>query len=62
MGHRLADHTVTRTGSSPPSDHATVVGAVAVGLLLVNRRWGIVAAIAAVVMAFARVYVGALSR
>jgi undecaprenyl-diphosphatase len=32
---------------------------VAAGLILTNRRWGIIAAIAAVVMAFARVYVGA---
>jgi undecaprenyl-diphosphatase len=42
-----------------PSDHATAVGAVAVGLLFANRRIGIVAAVAAVVMAFTRVYVGA---
>lgn len=42
-----------------PSDHATVAGAVAAGLLLAERRWGVAAAIAAVLMAFARVYVGA---
>lgn len=47
------------TDFSFPSDHATVAGAVAAGLLLTNRRWGTVAAIAAVMMAFARVYVGA---
>ncbi|NOY57234.1 MAG: phosphatase PAP2 family protein [Actinobacteria bacterium] len=47
------------TDFSFPSDHATAVGAVAMGLLLANRRWGIVAGIAAVLMAFARVYVGA---
>ena len=54
--HVLVDRT---TDFSFPSDHATVAGAVAVGLLLANRRWGIVAAFAALVMAFTRVYVGA---
>jgi undecaprenyl-diphosphatase len=54
--HVLVDRT---TDFSFPSDHATVVGAVAMGLLLANRRWGIVAAIAAVAMTFTRVYVGA---
>ena len=44
---------------SSPSDHATVAGTVAVGLLLANRRWGIPAVVAAVVMAFTRAYVGA---
>jgi undecaprenyl-diphosphatase len=42
-----------------PSDHATAVGAIAVGLFLVRRRLGIVACVLALVMAFARVYVGA---
>lgn len=42
-----------------PSDHATLAGAVAVGLLLTHRRWGVPAAIAAVLMAVTRVYVGA---
>lgn len=54
--HLLVDKT---TDFSFPSDHATAAGAVAVGLLLTNRRWGIVAAALAIVMAFARVYVGA---
>jgi membrane-associated phospholipid phosphatase len=54
--HLLIDRT---TDFSLPSDHATAVGAVAVGLLLTNRRWGIVAAVLAVVMSFTRVYVGA---
>jgi undecaprenyl-diphosphatase len=54
--HTLVDKT---TDFSFPSDHATVAGAVAMGLLLINRRWGIVAVIAAGVMAFTRVYVGA---
>ena len=42
-----------------PSDHALVAGAVAVALLFANRRWGIVAGVAAGLMALARVYVGA---
>lgn len=42
-----------------PSDHAVMAGAVSMGLLLTNRRLGVVTAIAALVMAFARVYVGA---
>ncbi len=54
--HLLVDKT---TDFSFPSDHATAAGAVAVGLLLTNRRWGIVAVVLAIVMAFTRVYVGA---
>ncbi len=54
--HVLVDRT---TDFSFPSDHALVAGAVAVGLLFANRRWGIVACVAAVLMGFARVYVGA---
>lgn len=51
---------VARTADfSFPSDHATAVGAIAVGLFLVRRRLGIVACVLAVLMAFARVYVGA---
>ncbi len=51
---------VARTSdSSFPSDHAAVAGAVSVGLFLVERRLGLVAIAAAVVMAFSRVYVGA---
>ena len=50
--HRSAD-------ASFPSDHATMAGAAAAGLLLVDRRLGLTAAVAAVLMAFARVYVGA---
>jgi membrane-associated phospholipid phosphatase len=42
-----------------PSDHAVMAGAVAAGVWWVDRRLGIVAAVAAVAMAFARVYVGA---
>jgi undecaprenyl-diphosphatase len=47
------------TDSSFPSDHAVAVGAVAAGLLIADRRLGLVAAVLALVMAFARVYVGA---
>jgi membrane-associated phospholipid phosphatase len=54
--HLLVDKT---TDFAFPSDHATVAGAVAVGLLFANRRWGIVASVLAVLMAFTRVYVGA---
>lgn len=42
-----------------PSIHAVIAAAVAAGLWVVNRRLGIVAASAAALMAFARVYVGA---
>lgn len=52
LAHRSADF-------SFPSDHAVMAGAVATGLWFVSRRLGIVAAIAAVLMAFARVYIGA---
>lgn len=42
-----------------PSDHAVMAGAVAAGLWLVDRRLGMVATAAAVLMAFARVYIAA---
>lgn len=42
-----------------PSDHAVMAGAVATGLLLVSRRLGLLAAAAALLVAFARVYVAA---
>jgi len=47
------------TDFSFPSDHAVMAGAVAAGLLLVSKRLGLLAALAAVVMAFARVYIAA---
>jgi len=53
---RLADIT---TDFSFPSDHAVMGGAVAAGLLIVNRRIGLSACLAAALMAFARVYIGA---
>ena len=52
----LVDRT---TDWSFPSDHSVLAGAAAVGLLLVSRRLGALAAAAALVMAAARVYVGA---
>jgi undecaprenyl-diphosphatase len=52
LAHRSSDY-------SFPSDHAVMAGAVAGGLFLVNRRLGAVAAAAALLMAFARVYIGA---
>lgn len=47
------------TDYSFPSDHAVLAGAVAAGLWLVSRRLGAVATVAALLMAFARVYVAA---
>ena len=44
-----------------PSDHATMAGAVTVGLFLVNRKLGLVAGLAAALMACSRVYVAAHS-
>ncbi|MEU5940256.1 phosphatase PAP2 family protein [Micromonospora sp. NPDC047548] len=41
-----------------PSDHATMAGAVAAGLLLVSWRLGLLAVAAAAVMGFARIYIG----
>jgi undecaprenyl-diphosphatase len=42
-----------------PSDHAVMAGAVAAGLFLVSWRLGWLAMLAAVVMAFSRVYIAA---
>lgn len=53
---RLADVT---TDFSFPSDHAVMASAVAAGLLLAHRRLGAVAVVAALMMAFARVYIAA---
>ena len=53
---------LVQRGSDPsfPSDYAVLAGAVASGLCLVSGRLGVVAAVAAAVMAFAGVYIGAL--
>ena len=51
---------VSRTSDfSFPSDHAVMSGAVAAGILVASRRWGLVALVAAVLMCLTRVYVGA---
>lgn len=42
-----------------PSDHAVMTGAVAAGLWLLNRRLAIIATLAALLMAVARVYIAA---
>jgi undecaprenyl-diphosphatase len=42
-----------------PSDHAVMAGAVAVGLVFVSRLLAALAAVAALAMAFARVYIAA---
>jgi membrane-associated phospholipid phosphatase len=44
--------------SSFPSDHAMIAGAFAAGLLLLSRRIGLAALLLALLLAFARVYVG----
>jgi undecaprenyl-diphosphatase len=57
-----ADLLILATRSSDwsfPSDHATMAGAAAAGLWLVSRRLSALAVIAALLMAFARVYIGA---
>ncbi|MFE9692092.1 phosphatase PAP2 family protein [Micromonospora sp. NPDC005806] len=52
----LADRS---TDPSLPSDHATMAGAIAAGLLLVSWRLGLLATAAAALMGFARVYIAA---
>lgn len=42
-----------------PSDHAVMAGAVAAGLWLVSTRLAVIATVAALLMGFARVYIGA---
>jgi undecaprenyl-diphosphatase len=54
-------HVLISKGTDPSfmSDHSLIAGAVAAGLCFVTIRLGIVAVVAALLMAFARVYVGA---
>ncbi|MEO6471956.1 MAG: phosphatase PAP2 family protein [Aeromicrobium sp.] len=60
VAHPHALVIVNRTSDfSFPSDHAVMAGAVATGLLIVSRRWGLYAVGAAAIMAATRVYVGA---
>lgn len=57
----LRDIVVLHCNTDPgfPSDHAVMAGAVTAGVWLVSRRLGVLAAIAAAVMAFARVFIAA---
>ncbi|WP_245839577.1 phosphatase PAP2 family protein [Mycobacterium aquaticum] len=57
----LHDIVVLHCNTDPgfPSDHAVMAGAVTAGLWLVRWRLGVLAAVAAAVMAFSRVYIGA---
>lgn len=71
IGHTVAEprpyqalpHVLVLVGRSTDysftSDHATMAGALATGLLYVNRRLGVFTWCAAILLAFARVYVGA---
>jgi membrane-associated phospholipid phosphatase len=52
----LATHS---SDGSFPSDHAVMAGAAAAGLWLASRALGLIAAVAAVAMAFSRVYIAA---
>jgi membrane-associated phospholipid phosphatase len=52
----LAKHS---TDGSFPSDHAVMAGAAAAGLWIASRLLGMIAAVAAAVMAFSRVYIAA---
>jgi undecaprenyl-diphosphatase len=52
LAHRSADPGFA-------SDHAVMAGAVAMGLVFVSHRLGLIAWVAALVLAFTRVYVGA---
>jgi undecaprenyl-diphosphatase len=47
------------TDPSFPSDHAVMAGAVAASLFLVDRLLGEIAVVAAILIAFSRVYIGA---
>jgi len=49
-----------RTGAPGfPSDHAVMTGAVIAGLATVDRRLGVLAALAGGILAFSRIYIGA---
>jgi undecaprenyl-diphosphatase len=52
LAHRSLD-------PSFPSDHAVMAGAVTAGVFLINRRLGALSLLAALVMAFSRVYIAA---
>ena len=52
LAHRSTDYGF-------PSDHAVMAGAATAGLLLYSRRLGTLAVVAAVILAFSRVYIAA---
>ena len=52
LAHRTTD-------PSFPSDHSTMAASAAVGLLILNRRLGVVAVVATLLMCLARVYIAA---
>jgi undecaprenyl-diphosphatase len=60
VAHPAAVHLFTRHAADPgfPSDHATAAFAIAVALLLRDRRWGAVVLVAAVLLAAGRVGMG----
>lgn len=43
---------------SMPSDHCVIAGAIAAGVWILNRKFGIIATILALLLAFGRVYAG----
>lgn len=57
--HGLLVLATRSTDGSFPSDHAVMAGAAATGLWLASRLLGAIAAAAAVLMAFSRVYIAA---
>jgi membrane-associated phospholipid phosphatase len=57
--HHILVLATPSTDPSFPSDHATMAGAAAAGLLLVSWRLGLLAVAAAALMGFARVYIAA---
>ena len=60
VAHPAAVHLFTRHAADPgfPSDHATAAFAIAVALLLRDRRWGAIVLVAAIVLAAGRVAMG----
>lgn len=59
IAHPAARHLLDCTASSSfPSDHAMIAGSLAAGLWLVNRYVAMIATVAAVLLAFGRIYVG----
>jgi membrane-associated phospholipid phosphatase len=55
----LLEKWFTATDYSFPSNHMVVAAAMAAALWLINRRLGLMAAVAAAIMGLSRVYVGA---